>query len=63
MGLVPLLLDRDEIRPGHFCHYRLADTPFGVMAVAAKRASGSAAETLSSADLGPVKTELVRAPI
>jgi hypothetical protein len=36
---------------------------FGVMAVAAKRASGSAAETLSSADLGPVKTELVRAPI
>jgi hypothetical protein len=35
---------------------------FGVMAVAAKRASGSAAETLFSGDLGPLKTELVRAP-
>jgi len=32
------------------------------MAVAAKRVSGSAAETLFSADFGPVKTELVRAP-
>jgi hypothetical protein len=35
---------------------------FGVMAVAAKRVSGSAAETFFSADLGPEKTELVRAP-
>ncbi len=35
---------------------------FVVMAVAAKRVSGSAAETLFSADFGPVKTELVRAP-
>ncbi len=35
---------------------------FAVMAVAAKRVSGAAAETLFSADLGPLKTELVRAP-
>ena len=35
---------------------------FAVMAVAAKRVSGSAAETLFSGDFGPVKTELVRAP-
>jgi hypothetical protein len=35
---------------------------FGVMAVAAKRVSGAAAETLFSPDLGPLKTELVRAP-
>ena len=35
---------------------------FAVMAVAAKRVSGRATETLFSADLGPLKTELVRAP-
>jgi len=35
---------------------------FAVMAVAAKRVSGSAAETLFSTDFGPLKTELVRAP-
>src|SRR6266852_2308627 len=35
---------------------------FAVMAVAAKRVSGAAAETLFSSDLGPLKTELVRAP-
>ncbi|MHB8412789.1 MAG: hypothetical protein ACYDDI_12715 [Candidatus Acidiferrales bacterium] len=35
---------------------------FAVMAVAAKRVSGGATETLFSADLGPLKTELVRAP-
>jgi len=35
---------------------------FGAMAQAAKRVSGAAAETLFSADFGPLKTELVRAP-
>lgn len=35
---------------------------FAVMAVAAKRVSGGATEILFSADLGPLKTELVRAP-
>jgi hypothetical protein len=35
---------------------------FAVMAVAAKRVSGSATEALFSADLAPLKTELVRAP-
>jgi len=35
---------------------------FAVMAEAAKRVSGSAAETLFSPDFGPLKTELVRAP-
>src|SRR5882724_8910738 len=35
---------------------------FAVMTVAAKRVSGAAAETLFSADFGPLKTELVRAP-
>jgi len=35
---------------------------FVAMAEAAKRVSGAAAETLFSADLGPLKTELVRAP-
>src|SRR5258708_5208413 len=35
---------------------------FAVMAVAAKRVSGSAAETLFSPDFGPLETELVRAP-
>ena len=35
---------------------------FAVMAEAAKRVSGAAAETLFSPDLGPLKTELVLAP-
>jgi hypothetical protein len=35
---------------------------FAVMAVAAKRVSGSAAEALFSPNFGPLKTELVRAP-
>jgi hypothetical protein len=35
---------------------------FVVVAQAAKRVSGAAPETLFSADLGPLKTELVRAP-
>src|SRR5713226_8197321 len=35
---------------------------FGVMAEAAKRVSRAAAETLFSANFGPLKTELVRAP-
>jgi len=35
---------------------------FAVVAEAAKRVSGAATETLFSADLGPLKTELVRAP-
>jgi len=35
---------------------------FVAVAEAAKRVSGAAAETLFSADLGPLKTELVRAP-
>jgi uncharacterized membrane protein YidH (DUF202 family) len=35
---------------------------FAVMAEAAKRVSGSATEALFSADLAPLKTELVRAP-
>lgn len=35
---------------------------FAVMAEAAKRVSGAAAETLFGPDFGPLKTELVRAP-
>jgi uncharacterized membrane protein YidH (DUF202 family) len=35
---------------------------FVAVAAAAKRVSGAAAETLFSAELGPLKTELVRAP-
>jgi hypothetical protein len=35
---------------------------FAVMAVAARRVSGAAVETLFSAELVPLKTELVRAP-
>ena len=45
-----------------FATFALLVHQFGVMAVAAKRVSGAAAETLFSADLGPLKTELVRAP-
>src|SRR5437667_10786102 len=35
---------------------------FAVMSVAAKRVSAAASETLFNSDLGPLKTELVRAP-
>src|SRR2546427_884848 len=35
---------------------------FAVMAVAAKRVSGAAAETFFSTEFGPLKAELVRAP-
>jgi len=45
-----------------FATFALLVHQFGVMAEAAKRVSGAAAETLFSADLGPLKTELVRAP-
>ena len=45
-----------------FATFALLVHQFAVMAVAAKRVSGAAAETLLSADLGPLKTELVRAP-
>ncbi len=45
-----------------FATFALLVHQFGVMAVAAKRVSGATAETLFSADLGPLKTELVRAP-
>jgi len=62
MGLVSVLLDPGEIRAGHFCHHRLAVAQFVVVAEAAKRVSGAATVTLFSADLGSLKTELVRAP-
>ena len=45
-----------------FATFALLVHQFGVMAEAEKRISGAAAETLFSADLGPLKTELVRAP-
>jgi hypothetical protein len=45
-----------------FATFALVMHQFGVMSVAAKRVSGAAAETLFSAELGPLKTELVRAP-
>ncbi len=45
-----------------FATFALLVHQFGVMAEAAKRVSGAAVETLFSADLGPLKTELVRAP-
>jgi hypothetical protein len=45
-----------------FATFALLVHQFGVMAVAAKRVSGVAPETLFSVDLGPLKTELVRAP-
>jgi hypothetical protein len=45
-----------------FATFALLVHQFAVMAVAAKRVSGAAAETLFSAELGPLKTELVRAP-
>jgi len=45
-----------------FATFALLMHQFAVMAVAAKRVPGVAAETLFSADFGPLKTELVRAP-
>jgi hypothetical protein len=45
-----------------FATFALLMHQFGAMAVAAKRVSGAAAETLFSADFDPLKTELVRAP-
>ena len=45
-----------------FATFALLVHQFGAMAKAAKRVSGAAAETLFSADFGPLKTELVRAP-
>jgi hypothetical protein len=45
-----------------FATFALLVHQFAVMAVAAKRVSGAAAEALFSAELGPLKTELVRAP-
>ena len=45
-----------------FATFALLVHQFGAMAQAAKRVSGAAAETLFSADFGPLKTELVRAP-
>src|ERR1700732_4821171 len=44
-----------------FATIALLTHQFAVMAVAAKRVSGAAAETLFSPDLGALKTELVRA--
>src|SRR5260370_33440996 len=45
-----------------FATFALLMHQFAVMAEAAKRVSGTAAEALFSPDLGPLKTELVRAP-
>lgn len=45
-----------------FATFALLVHQFGAMAQAAKRVSGAAAETLFSAEFGPLKTELVRAP-
>jgi hypothetical protein len=45
-----------------FATFALLVHQFGAMAQAAKRVSGATAETLFSADFGPLKTELVRAP-
>ncbi len=45
-----------------FATFALLMHQFGAVAKAAKRVSGTAAETLFSADLGPLKVELVRAP-
>src|SRR6266705_515644 len=45
-----------------FATFALVVHQFGVMAEAAKRVSGAAAETLFGAEFGPLKTELVRAP-
>ena len=45
-----------------FATFALLVHEFGVIAVTAARVSGASADTLFSADLGPLKTELVRAP-
>ena len=45
-----------------FATFALLVHQFGVTEEAAKRVSGAAAETLFRPDLGPLKTELVRAP-
>ncbi len=45
-----------------FATFALLVHQFGAMAEAARRVSGAATETLFSADFGPLKTELVRAP-
>jgi hypothetical protein len=45
-----------------FATFALLVHQFGAIAEAAKRVSGATAETLFSADFGPLKTELVRAP-
>jgi hypothetical protein len=45
-----------------FATFALLVHQFGVMAEAAKRVSGAAAEILFNDDFGPLKTELVRAP-
>jgi hypothetical protein len=45
-----------------FATFALLMHQFGAVAKAAKRVSGAARETLFSADLGPLKVELVRAP-
>jgi hypothetical protein len=45
-----------------FATFALLIHQFAVMAEAAKRVSGASAETLFSAEFGPLKTELVRAP-
>ena len=45
-----------------FATFALLVHQFGAMARAAKGVSGAAEETLFSADFGPLKTELVRAP-
>jgi hypothetical protein len=45
-----------------FATFALLVHQFGAMAEAAKHVSAAAAETLFSADFGPLKTELVRAP-
>jgi hypothetical protein len=45
-----------------FATFALLVHQFVAMAEAAKRVSGASAETLFSPDLGPLKTELVRAP-
>src|SRR5438128_1395775 len=46
-----------------FATFALLMHQFGVMAVAAKRVSGATAETLFSADFGPVKPNLCVLPV
>ncbi len=56
------LISRFVIIPMCFAALALLVHQFVVMAEAAKRVSGAAPETLFSADLSSLKTELVRAP-